>query len=241
LLRFIICLILSSNTFAEYVEPSKDDVVNQREVINKALSKADELSKSDVFLDTINRDISIMKSIRSEHYSNGLGIQIPSYVDALKDSNYLSKVESFKNDYPDVNSKNNMPIVLVSFSMPDSTLKSLLSEAIKFGGSVVIRGLYKNDFEKTLNKIKSLSDSKDAGIAIDPTLFERINVKTVPTFILPHGDVMPCGEGGCPLFEHTRASGGSSFEYFLEVIERTEKGELSSKASYWLSVIREGM
>lgn len=240
MLRFIIFFMLPFNVLAEYVEPSKNDVADQRKVIEKALSKANELSESDVFLDTIKRDINTMNSIRPEHYSNGLGIEVPNYVDALKDSNYLSKVESFQSDYPDIDTRKDMPIVLVSFSMPDSTLKSLVSEAIKFGGSVVIRGLYQNDFEKTLDKIKTLSDSKDAGIAIDPTLFDRLNVKTVPAFVLPHGDVMPCGESGCPSFEHTRAFGGSSFEYFLEVIERTEKGELSNKASYWLSVIRGG-
>ena len=80
-------------------------------------------------------------------------------------------------------------LVFVSFSMPETSLKSLAQEAQRVstqGAStqqhqvvLVMRGLYEDSFVKTASKLQEL------GIAVDihPELFEAHHVTSVPTFV----------------------------------------------------------
>ena len=76
-------------------------------------------------------------------------------------------------------------LVFVSFSMPESSLKSLGEEAMRdsqtlFRPILVMRGLYRDSFVKTAEKLKDLGVSVD----INPELFETHHITTVPTFVL---------------------------------------------------------
>ena len=70
-------------------------------------------------------------------------------------------------------------LVFVSFSMPESSLKSLVEEAKTHNAVLVIRGLHEDSFVKTAAKLKKLEVSVD----IHPELFEAHKITSVPTFI----------------------------------------------------------
>ena len=69
--------------------------------------------------------------------------------------------------------------VFVSLSMGDAALKSLYQEAQDYGALLVLRGLEDNSFKKTAETLQRLSIS----VQIEPELFERYQVKRVPTFV----------------------------------------------------------
>ncbi len=138
------------------------------------------------------------------------------------------------------------PIVLVSFSMPDNQLKALITEAHKVGAVVAIRGLVNDDFKQTLIKLRQLTNtntdsleqgnnSQIGGIIIDPTLFRRFSVSTVPTFILPLESLQPCTEQGCVVPEHVQATGSATLKYFLDLVARTGSKAEQQAAQVWLA------
>lgn len=75
-------------------------------------------------------------------------------------------------------------LVFVSFSMPESCLKSLFQEASKHNAVLVMRGLVDDSFVKTAQKLQNLGITVD----INPELFVTHNISTVPTFILIKDD-----------------------------------------------------
>ena len=92
-----------------------------------------------------------------------------------KDPFFASHVENpnaQKSDLPQL-------LVFVSFSMPENALKELSNEVEKVGGALVVRGLIDNSFKRTA---QFLTTAK-ASVMIDPTLFERFQITTVPTFV----------------------------------------------------------
>ncbi len=70
-------------------------------------------------------------------------------------------------------------LIFVSFSMPESSLKSLTEEAKTHNAVLVMRGLHEDSFVKTAAKLKELEVSVD----IHPELFETYRITSVPTFI----------------------------------------------------------
>ncbi len=70
-------------------------------------------------------------------------------------------------------------LIFVSFSMPEASLKSLSREAQKQGAVLVMRGLYRDSFVQTAQKLQQLGITVD----IHPELFEAHHIVSVPTFI----------------------------------------------------------
>ncbi len=70
-------------------------------------------------------------------------------------------------------------LIFVSFSMPESSLKSLSREAQKQGAVLVMRGLYRDSFVQTAQKLQQLGITVD----IHPKLFETHHIVSVPTFV----------------------------------------------------------
>ncbi len=73
--------------------------------------------------------------------------------------------------------------VFISFSMPEAALKALLQDAPKHQAILVLNGLIEDSFVKTANKLKDLGE-QSGEIQIHPELFERYQIKNVPTFLL---------------------------------------------------------
>jgi conjugal transfer pilus assembly protein TrbC len=86
-----------------------------------------------------------------------------------------------------VSDEENTPTVLVfaSFSMPEATLKQLANDLKKINGALVIKGLINNSFKDTSLYLQKLGE----GVLLDPTLFDKFNITSVPTFIITKENV----------------------------------------------------
>lgn len=113
----------------------------------------------------------------------------------------------------------NAPTVLVfaSFSMPEAALKQLASELKKINGALVIRGLINNSFKDTSLYLQKL----EIGVLLDPTLFDKFNITSVPTFIIVEG-----GLKGEQTPKHDRLRGNVSLRFVLE--RAMKEGEIKN-------------
>lgn len=129
-------------------------------------------------------------------------IQLPSEYSLLPRENIKKKIDA------EMGEKKEEILVFVSFSMPDIALKELSREARKYNAKLVIRGIYKDSFKKTAEKILEIEE-KGMSLEIDPKLFKRYGIRKVPTFVLVEG-----GE------EVARLSGNVTLEYAKTELEK---------------------
>lgn len=160
--------------------------------------------------------------------NSGIGFDLPNkYYKDFDKANLFQKIESAKNTKFNLNMQDgsNAPVVLVSFSMPVDSIKSLMYEMEKVGGAVVFRGLVENNIKKTIQAIQDIG-GEHGGALIDPTLFERFNATQVPTFVIPQEKILPCTRNDkCVTPKHIKVAGDVSLAYVLDLIERTGNAE----------------
>ena len=136
--------------------------------------------------------------------------------------------------------------VFVSFSMPEVTLKRLLTQASRIDASLILRGLIDDDMGKTKTRIAQLLEADENGLtrikggfAIDPTLFERFDIQQAPTFVLTDSPAPRCTDAGCDDVSYARLSGDTTLEYALQTMQR-EAPAMKASATELLSRIRGG-
>ena len=78
-------------------------------------------------------------------------------------------------------------IVFVSFSMPKEALRELSEQAEKYGATLVMRGIFRNSFRKTKDKISEIGRD-GLKLNIDPQMFKKYGISRVPTFVLVKND-----------------------------------------------------
>ena len=111
-------------------------------------------------------------------------------------------------------------LVLVSFAIPDTELRTLAEDAARLKAPLVLRGLVNDSMEETAKRVAALSKQAGVSFAIDPTLFSRFGVDRVPTLILPLEPLRACTAESCPAPAHVRVTGLASLGYLLEQFER---------------------
>ena len=90
--------------------------------------------------------------------------------------------------------------VFVSFSMPHQLLIETLDDSSKHHIPAILNGLDENSFEKTVQKILDLTkEVPDLQLQIDPTQFERFNIKQVPALVVENEDCFDVVYGNLPL------------------------------------------
>lgn len=120
-------------------------------------------------------------------------------------------------------------ILFVSFSMPDSLLFALADEAAQFHIPVVINGLVKGDFKKTVETFKRLNDEAQKqhlnfkGVSIDPVWFSQFQITSVPALVVTE-PVKACSQGQtCTNQLFDVVYGNASIKKGLEII--AQKGD----------------
>lgn len=80
-------------------------------------------------------------------------------------------------------------VYFVSLGIPEEGLLPMLADARRFGIPATLRGLMDNDFRKTASAMFELSKKdKQAGVQIDPTLYQQYGIKAVPALVVTcHG------------------------------------------------------
>ena len=231
MLRILIFMVFSTHVVAEsFVEPTDQDVTEQRASILNTLKEADKVDPMIGLQGEMNHlDIAPLNS-----GFNDLNLPKRDGLHGL-----FSAVESVAFSKPQKLTLDSIaPIVLVSQSMPVSLLKDILRQANQFKALVVVRGLPEGEFLDQVYKLQALAEGTGTGLAIDPTLFKRFNVTEVPALVLPLTPLVPCTEQGCSTPDHIKATGDVSIRYFLELITRV--GNLAEKNMAAMQLSRVG-
>ncbi|WP_436404957.1 type-F conjugative transfer system pilin assembly protein TrbC [Edwardsiella tarda] len=76
-------------------------------------------------------------------------------------------------------------LYFVSFSIPETGLKRMLQEAGRYAIPVTLRGLVNNDMKQTVTAVTQLvQDGATQGVQIDPTLYQRYHITSVPALVV---------------------------------------------------------
>ncbi|WP_226554735.1 type-F conjugative transfer system pilin assembly protein TrbC [Celeribacter naphthalenivorans] len=126
-------------------------------------------------------------------------------------------------------------ILFASFSMPKESLRQMMQEATQYGATIVFRGFVDNSVFETRAKLEEVFEDDEIGeaFAIDPTLFRRFEVKSVPMVVVLGEELDVCETPNCeadamPL--HDRLLGNIPLETALRIIA-AGNGDASDVAS----------
>lgn len=117
-------------------------------------------------------------------------------------------------------------LIMVSFAMPKTSLARLADQAKRGGGVLVLNGLKDGSLPATAQAVHQTFGNAGAPLQIDPRLFTRYAVSTVPTFVLlgANANAPSCAAGTCPADGYVKASGDVSLDYALEQIASAQPG-----------------
>ncbi len=219
----------------EYKEPDSEALEREQRAVDKALNQADQLIKEGALNEIVAQGRAAMQSIQPHSLSKPL--QLPLYLEKERDDAFMARVIASGESMDKISASDSQakqPIVFISFSMPEGQINALMQEAKTIGATVALRGLINDDFQETFITLRQLAGELDAGLIIDPTLFKRFAVTTVPTFVLPLDSVQRCEKHNCPVPEFVKASGSATFQYFFDLVARVGSDREKMEAALWL-------
>ncbi|MES9859959.1 MAG: type-F conjugative transfer system pilin assembly protein TrbC [Candidatus Thiodiazotropha sp. LLP2] len=221
-----------------------------REQTQSVIEQADALANSPEFIDSINREATkALQGADSLPISALPNLPEPSADLLQRARRDITKLLDQAQGQPlDPMGQKSGPqlYVFVSFSMPEITLKRLLTQTSQIEASLILRGLIDDDMGKTKTRIAQLLEADEnghtriqGGFAIDPTLFERFDIQQVPSFVLTDTPAPRCTDAGCEEVSFARLSGDTTLQYALQTMQR-EAPAMKSSATELLSRIRGG-
>ena len=229
MLRFVILAMgcLACQVHADQIPSASthgaliDDLLEEAEVIGEDLQSRLQLLQQDFDLDPdiAARAIDSLENGRVREMLNIGPDDLPSNIDDGK--RYPGGI-----------------FVFASFSMPEPSLKAVLSDASELGIHVVFNGFVDNSVIATEERVRSIYDGSDIshGFIIDPTLFTRFEVIAVPTVVSTMVNLDVCETSGCNedlVPDHDRAAGNVPLRFLLTVILLFRSTRLLKSARKW--------
>ncbi len=219
----LVCYILYSSAFAEeYKDITKTKQYKEYEAFARKLKKEtdgrmqfskDDITENQTDIDTIlNTSIPNWQSLNTNKKQQSQGVA--------------------NNENQDIGS---VPLVFISFSMPEALIEDYIKEARIYGGVLVLRGLINNSLKQTVSKLKEIegiahingsngkNDQKsNLSIIIHPHLFKLYDINQVPAIVVSK-DNLSCilkYDDCSALYEHDKVYGSVTIEYALEEFEK---------------------
>lgn len=120
---------------------------------------------------------------------------------------------------------NDRVFLLASFSMPEESLRAMMIEAQSLDVPIIMRGFVNNSVFETQAALQRVfgDDASSVGFGIDPTIFTRFDVETVPQLIVTKEPLEVCELQGCvgeepPIFDVVK--GNIPMRAALDIIVR---------------------
>lgn len=116
--------------------------------------------------------------------------------------------------------------IFVSLSMPQTSLRLLVSQAERSGAILQLRGLKGNSMKQTLEAVQSLIGERKVKWQIDPEAYARYGVRHAPTFVLTPSGVTTdnpsatCGTSCIAANAFYSVAGDVSLDYALDAMVR---------------------
>ena len=128
-------------------------------------------------------------------------------------------------------------MVFASFSMPMASLKALVADVSRVGGSVVLRGFKNNSYRETVKAIAALGE----GSASIVVAFEKYRITSVPVALLAKmNEAELLDVDGCALPDNFAAIAGDvSLKYALQEIS-TRSPQFRALAERYLRLTGQG-
>jgi len=117
-------------------------------------------------------------------------------------------------------------LVFISASVPRASLRRLARDAVLADATLVLRGVVGEGFPDTAAFMRDVlggDEGPKARALIDPTLFTRYGVTTVPAMVLTPEGACVAGPRRCPesVPRHVHVAGDVTLAYALDYIART--------------------
>jgi type-F conjugative transfer system pilin assembly protein TrbC len=199
----------------KYQEPSTAAKNEQKKLAREAIRTADLMIENGVVIET---NLPTGKIQLPKQY-----FDFPDFIKQAKMGNYLADaLTASESIQKESDGKYENPFIFISLGMPDGELRQIIADSKRVDAKIYIRGMYK-DLKSTIARIQDLIGS-DGGILIDPTVFKKFNITSVPTYIVPLTKNN----------EFIKAVGSVSFSYLLNLVMRTGSESEQKCARYWL-------
>lgn len=243
LVMWTVLMVINTVSAKEtYKEPNAKQLQEQNQNIQQSMVSADKTLANGQLNAILDVERQKMMSVKPD--SRDL-IKMPDFLEKERTDRFMAKAMAAGKQIDEsesyISEDQRFPIILISLSMPKEQIQSLIEEADMVGAAVAIKGFINSDYILTVNKLREIAgEAKAGGVLIDPTLFTRFNVQSVPAFILPVEPIKPCDESGCSTPKNIKATGSASLKYFLDLISRTGTTEEKLQASKWLSKYKAG-
>lgn len=111
--------------------------------------------------------------------------------------------------------------VLVSSSLPKSSLKQYLIDAEKFNAQIVLQGLVRSSLKDTASLILN---AQAGGLSIDPIIFSKLDVQKIPAIIKFNARGLDClKQKDCvpDKVDYDIVYGNISLDYALKLFARS--------------------
>lgn len=136
----------------------------------------------------------------------------------------LSNELSIKNEFNQLERKNsNNVYYFISFSMRDEAIDEIMRLSHHYSIPVYINGLINNSMKETTVKfVKLFGEKSEYGIGIDPNLFEKYNITSVPVLIVECGSQYDKVSGNIPIYQALEkiAQAGDCSSVAKELLEK---------------------
>lgn len=136
---------------------------------------------------------------------------------------------------------NQRGFLFASFSMPEQSLRQMMIDAQQYNVPIVFRGFVNNSVFDTQVAIQRVfgDDAETIGFSIDPTLFTRFGITSVPQVVVTRDDLEPCETQAClndiaP--PHDKVAGNIPLPAVLEIIKRAN-GDSGNSAERMLNLV----
>ena len=130
-------------------------------------------------------------------------------------------------------------MIFASLSMPRDVLHELARQAKEAGGVIVLRGLLNEGWIATMKEAREINQGAGEVWEINPPMFKKFKVTTVPVFVLADASkIVPSDEGCAPDIAYASVTGEISVEQALNIIKSRGKPEFTKMAEARINKIR---
>jgi conjugal transfer pilus assembly protein TrbC len=130
-------------------------------------------------------------------------------------------------------------MIFASLSMPRDVLRELTRQAKEAGAVIVLRGLLNEGWAATMKEARAINQDAGDVWEINPPMFKKFKVTTVPVFVLADASqIVPSDSGCAPDVAYASVTGDISVEQALHIIKSNGQPTFAKMAEARINKIR---
>lgn len=165
---------------------------------------------------------------------NNMPVIAPEFIKQQDTNDYAKLAKQFYAGSQKNKTDGDDLVVFVSLSMPMASLQALAHQSTQYGAIMVFRGLKDNSLRATMLAMKSIAANENkVNMQVNPVVFSKLNITTVPTFAVIKGKSVSEGDSqACaPASAFMAISGDVPLAYALEKLAEGSPPDLAQIAT----------